>query len=282
MGTEAETTANSVIAQALENAGVRPANIELPSGTETEQAATPSLDGSPKGQTRGQELEVEDDSTPATKTPSEPTPDESTEQPLTKAEIQSAITEASSKFQSIMDKKINALNAQMQGTITALNQFFQAQENPDISGLSPEDQIQKRLDRLEKPTTPKIQIQSQPISEQPAQFYQQLVGFVDAVGLKVDDKRIDWAPDTDNAQTGFNRFLVSIKAAIVEDQTKVIQELKKNGDKVLTKVRRKTGVDEVSTTGPSGAGLPDTSKMTAIEKIQYGFDQQEEAAQAVK
>lgn len=282
MATEAETTANSVIAQALEKAGVRPSNIELPSEVKPEQVVTPSLDGLPKGQVKGQGLEVEDDSAPVTKAPSEAKPDEPTEQPLTKAEIQTAITEASSRFQSLMDKKINAINVQQQGMITALNQFFQTQENPDISGLSPEDQVQKRLERLEKPSQPKIQVQSQPISEQPAQFYQQLVGFVDTIGLTVDDKRIDWAPDTDNAQVGFNRFLVSIKAALVEDQTKAIQELKKNGDKVITKVRKQAGVDAVSTKGPSGAGLPDVSKMTPAQKIEYGFQLQEEAAQAAK
>ena len=282
MGTEAENAANSVIAQALENAGVRPANIEIPAEAETGQAGTPSLDGLPKGQVKGQELEGEDDSKPVTETPSESKSDETPEQPLTKAEIQTAITEASSKFQSIMDRKINALNAQMQGTVTALNQFFNAQENPDISSLPPEDQVQERLKRLEKPSQPKIQIQSQPISEQPTQFYQQLVGFVDAIGLKVDDKRLDWAPDTDNAQVGFNRFLVSVKSALVEDQTKVINELKKNGDKVISKVRKQTGVDAVSTKGPSGAGLPDISKMTPMQKIEYGFQQQAEAAQSAK
>ena len=167
----------------------------------------------------------------------------------------------------------------MQQTIGALNQFFQTQEDSRISGLSPEEQVQKRLDRLETGDKQLHIDTKQPIAEQPAQFYQQLVNFVDTVGLKIDDKRIDWAPGVDDPQVGFNRFLVSIKTALTEDQTKVIQELRAEGGKELAKVRKKTGVDKVSTIGPSGAGLPDISKLTPMEKIAYGYKVQEELSQ---
>lgn len=277
---------NAIIAAALEKAGVPPRNIELPPGTEQvkPKEGTPSLDGLPKAPVKGQ-LPVEGEEAPETGVEElePPESDEPIVQPLGKAEIESAITEASSKFQSIMDRKINHLQYQMQQTIGALNQFFQAQENPDISGLPTEEQTQRRLDRLEKPSQPKIQIQpNQPIEQQATQFYQQLVGFVDTVGLKIDDKRIDWAPDVHDPQAGFNRFLTSIKAALVEDQTKVISELKGDGDRVMTQLRKKTGVDKISTTGPSGAGLPDIDKMSPMEKIEYGFKVQDELSQVAK
>ena len=65
----------------------------------------------------------------------------------------------------------------------------------------------------------------------------------------------------------------------MEDQTKVIQELKNDGNRELQKVRKKTGVDKVSQSGPGGAGLLDLSKMTPMEKIEYGFKLQEQLAQ---
>lgn len=284
---KAETSANAIIAQALENAGVPSGNIEVTSEKveQTEaagKAIVPSLDGEVKGTVKGAGLEVEEETeTSETKTP-EPAEAEVEPKPelLSKSDTLAAINEASAKFQSMMDGKINQLQFQSKQIIGALNQFFQTQEDTSISGLPAEEQVQARLRRLESPAQPKIQIQpDQPIQQQTTQFYQQLVGFVDAVGLKVDDKRIDWAPDTDNAQTGFNRFLGSIKKALVEDQTKVIQELKNNGDKVISKIRKKTGVDKVSTTGPSGAGLPDMSKMNPMQKIELGYAQQKELSQ---
>uniref|UniRef100_A0A6M3JD50 Uncharacterized protein n=1 Tax=viral metagenome TaxID=1070528 RepID=A0A6M3JD50_9ZZZZ len=275
MVTEAGQSANSIIARALEAAGVPPRNIELPAdvGKETAHPNPYTPDGTPKGEVKGElVMEEAESSEPELTEPAESASAEKpTQQALSKAEIEAAINQASSKFQSIMDRKINQLQAQMTGTINALNQFFQAQETADISGLPENDQVLRRLERLEKGgKMPQIQVQ-QPIEQQSTQFYQQLVNFVDAVGLKVDDKRIDWAPDVSDPQTGFNRFLTSIKSALTEDQTKVIKELKENGDKEITKLRKKTGVDKVSTSGSSGAGTPDFSKMTPMEKIQYGY-----------
>ena len=286
MGNGETLSANAIIAQALENAGVPPRNIEIPPEPKPGEPVTgvgvPNLDGSPKGQVVGEELEPEEDETPEAK-PSEPKPGEPTVPPLGKADIEAAITEASSKFQSIMDRKINNLQVQMQQTIGALNQFFQSQEDSGISGLPENEQVMKRLERLEKPAQPKIQIQpGQPIEQQSTQFYQQLANFVDTVGLKIDDKRIDWAPDVDDPKTGFNRFLASIKAALVADQTKAIQDLKNTGDKELQKIRKKTGVDKVSTSGPGGTGIPNIDKMTPMEKIEYGYKVQEELSQVAK
>ncbi len=279
MVNEPSQSANAIIAKALQEAGVPPREIMLPSESEqSEPVANP--DGSLKGQVKG-ELEVEEPK-PVAKSP-ELEPAESVVQPFGKADIEAAINQASSKFQSMMDGKINQLQYQMQQTVGALNQFFQAQEDTGIAGLPVEEQTQRRLDRLEKGEQPKIQINTQqPVDQQPAQFIQRLADFVDAVGLKIDDKRIDWAPDTNDPQVGFNRFLVSIKASLVEDQTKVIKELKDNGGKVLTNLRKKIGVDKVSTTGPGGAGLPDIEKMTPMQKIEYGHKVQEELSQINK
>uniref|UniRef100_A0A6H1Z812 Uncharacterized protein n=1 Tax=viral metagenome TaxID=1070528 RepID=A0A6H1Z812_9ZZZZ len=280
MGNEANSSANSIIAEALQKAGVPPRNIELtPEVAKVEPTSKtnqlPSLDGLPKGQVMGEEQEPEETAV------SEPEPSkaESGKEPepqqLSKAEIDGLINQASSKFQSIMDTKINRLQAQMQGTVNALNQFFQAQEDSSLAGLPENEQITRRLERLEKGgAKPRIEIQ-QPIEQQPAPFYQYLANFVDATGLRIDDNRIDWAKDTNDPQVGFNRFLGSIKKALVEDQTKAIQELKNNGDREIQKIRKKTGVDKVSVTGPSGQGLPDIDKLTPFQKLEYAFAQQE-------
>jgi len=282
MVNEPEQSANAIIAQALQNAGVPPQNIELPPEADPGQAGqVPTLDGQPKGQVMGDNLGVEEPKPGEEPKPSEAKPGEPIAPPLGKAEIEAAITKATSEFQSLMDRKINQLHYQMQQTIGALNQFFQTQEDASLAGLPEGEQVTKRLERLEKSgQQPRIQIQpQQPIESQATQFYQQLVGFVDTVGLKVDDKRIDWAPNTSDPKTGFNRFLLSIKAALVEDQTKLIQELKDNGSKALQKVRKQAGVDKVGNSGPAGAGLPDIDKMTPIQKIEYGYKIQEELAQ---
>lgn len=289
MVSEPNESVNAVIAKALEDAGVPARNIEVPPGTEVKPGeGTPSLDGLPKGQVKGESPEekatreaAESSEAGAVKPPEAVKPGEPTEPVLDKTGIEALITDASSKFQSIMDKKINTLTFQMQQTIGALNQFFQTQESASIAGLPAEEQVQKRLEILEKGGLPKIQIQAQqPIEQQPVQFYQQLVNFVDTVGLKIDDKRIDWSPEPGiTPEVGFSRFLVSIKAALLADQTKVIKELKEGGAKVITNLRKKTGVDKVSVTPPSGAGIPDVDKMTPMQKIEYGFQQQEELSQ---
>jgi len=279
---EPNQTANSIIQQALQQAGVAPRNINLPADTGTELAFPNPYapEGAPKGQVKGELPAGEETSEAELAEPSEPKSAEpKAGQPLGKAEIEAAINQASSRFQSIMDRKLNQMQAQLTGTVDALNQFFENQENTSLTGLPAEEQVLRRLERLEKGTgQPKIQVQ-QPIEQQPVQFYQQLANFVDAVGMKIDDKRIDWAPNVSDPQTGFNRFLGSIKKALVEDQTKVIQELKKNGEKEIQNVRKKAGVDKVSQSGPGGAGLPDLSKMTPMQKIEYGFKLSEEAAQ---
>ncbi len=275
---------NALIVDALIAAGVPSRNIEVSAETVLGEPASKegrtNLDGSPKGQVK-QAQEPEIPEAPVIPVNTEPSKSESAkkpEQPLSKAEIEAALNQATSKFQSIMDRKINQLDAQMKSTINALNQFFQAQETTDISSLPENEQVLKRLERLEKGgQMPRIQIQ-QPIEQQPTQFYQQLVSFVDTVGLHVDDKRIDWAPDVSDPQVGFNRFLSSIKKALTEDQTKVIQELKNNGDREIQKLRKQTGVDKVSTHGAGGAGLPDLNKMTPFQKIEYALRQQEIAA----
>jgi len=283
---ESNQSVNAIIAQALENAGVQTKDIELPSEVVAEQVNTvPSLDGLPKGQTKGSELDVPEVKSEVAETPesSKPEPDAPTGTLLSKADMEAAVTEATSKFQSIMDKKINAINFQMQQTVGALNQFFQTQDDNNLANLPADEQVNKRLELLEKGgRQPRIQIQPQPINEQPAQYYQQLVNFVDTVGLKIDDKRIDWAPDTDNPQVGMSRFMASIKTALLADQTALVKNLRAEGEREIGKMRKKVGLDKVSTNGPSGAGTPDVSKMSAIQKIQYGVEQEALLSQVSK
>ena len=281
---QAEITANSIITQALENAGVPASGIELPAEVVEKQAGIPNLDGTPKGQTKGQ-LEPEEVVTEPVTKAAEPISAETTEQPLSKADIGALIDQASSRFQSVMDKKMNVLDFQMKQTVGALNQFFQTQEDSSIAGLPAEEQVIKRLERLEKPPQTKIQTEQPPQADTAGtQLYQYLVDMADVAGLKPDDKRLDWGGDLQVTQMSeiVNRFKVSVKAALVADQTKAVQELKDNGDKIISKVRKQAGVDKVSTVGPSGAGLPDVNKLSAIEKIDLGFKIQEELAQTNK
>jgi hypothetical protein len=104
MANEAEQAANSVIAQALQAAGVRESNIELPPDTgnklEPQNPYTP--DGTPKGEVKGEpgdssNVEPEDKSTLETK-PAQPKSEEpSSAKPLSKAEIDEAINQANSR-----------------------------------------------------------------------------------------------------------------------------------------------------------------------------------------
>lgn len=279
---------NSIVAEALQKAGVRPADISvLPEpGKSVEpsvepvqpaQPGKPNLDGTLKEQVKGAPLgDREPVVEPKVETPEplEPGTVEPVEQkPLTVTEITDIISQASSQFQSIMDKKIFALQTQTQGIINALNQYFESQENAGLSGLPEGEQVQKRLERLEGGTKgPRIQV-NQPVEQQPITYYQQMVNFVNTVGMRIDDKRIDWAGDTNDPKVGFDRFLVSIKTALTEDQTKAIKGLKDDGDKEIAKVRKKVGVDRVNTVGPSGKGLPDIEKMTPLEKLTFAYDQ---------
>ena len=286
MADELNQSSNDLIAAVLERAGVPSQNIELPPASEAElKGGTPSLDGLPKGQVKGDILEDTEEAVPSESKLPEPSEAESGEskvQLLDKAGIEALITGASSKFQGIMDRKINQINYQMQQQSIALNQFFQSQEDSSISGLPADEQVARRLERLEKGgQQSKINIQvDQPIEQQPVPYAQLCANVLDAIGINIDDKRIDWAKEPGiTAEAGFNRFLVSVKKSLAEDQTKAIQELKDNGNKEITKLRKKTGVDKVSIAGPSGAGLPDIDKMTSLEKINYGFQQAEELSQ---
>jgi hypothetical protein len=276
--------ANSVIAEALRNTGVPDREIKAEELTPkpVEKEPTPSqkrLDGQLKGQVKGQLPDEAETPAPTEeeKLVAEDVNSKTNSQTVSKEDIAALVEQASRNFQSIMDRKISQLNTQMQGTINALNQFFESQDNANLAGLPQDEQVMKRIERLEKGgQMPRIQMQ-QPIEQQSVNYVQNLLGFVEAVGLKPDDKRIDWAPDVSDPQIGFKRFSGSLKKALVEDQTRAIQDLKDNGDKEISKLRKKTGVDKVSTLGASGAGLPDVNKMTPFEKLTYAFQQEEVA-----
>jgi len=285
-----ESSTNTVIAEALAKAGVSSRNIELPkepvNGNGSAQARKNNLNSDPYGEGQPKGIVQGEQSVETKKTEGEPktseagTPKAKSEQAaLSKAEIESAINQASSRFQSIMDRRINQLQAQLQGTVLALNQFFQSQESQSMAGLPKEEQLERRLAAVEKGGTgafPRIPVQmQQPIESQAVNFFQQLVDTIDVAGLKVDDPRIDWARDTSDPETGRARFLKSIKTALVEDQTKAIESLKAEGNKEIQKVRKKSGIDKVSTHGASGSGNPDFEKMTPFQKLTYAFEHQE-------
>lgn len=276
----APSPVNAIIAQALEKAGVPEQNINIPAAEAAPVVPQPiGQNGLPLPPTMGQqEPVIEGAQPPKVETPGAP-PVEPIVPALSKADIETAITKATGNLQSLLDRKINAINTQMTNTIGALNQFFAAQEETSITGLPADEQVTRRLDRLEKPAAPKIHI-AQPAPEQPGQDpTAQLKEILAATGIAETDKRIDWAPEATTFQAGFTRFMASVKLMLLEDQTTAIQELKKNGTKEIAKLRKKTGVDEVSTSGPAGAGVGDTSKLTAMQKIELGYQQQEAAKQ---
>jgi hypothetical protein len=281
---DTDSVVNSVMAEALKAAGVPPREIKLeeptppaPSDNQTLPRKT-NMDGSLKGQIKGQLPDEADNIAPTEEEKlTEELNDQTKAQTLSKEEVAQLINQASINFQSIMDRKINALNNQMNQTVNALNQFFQTQDSASLNGLPPEEQVLKRLERLEKGgQMPAIQLQ-QPIQEQSSQFIQYLANIVDAVGLRIDDRRIDWAADVSDPNIGYTRFTASIKRALVEDQTKAIQEVKNNGEREISKIRKKTGVDKTSTGGASGAGLPNIDKMSPFDKLTYAFQQEEQA-----
>ena len=278
-GTTGEQALNSIVEQALKGAGVNPQDIHLPTG---EAPKVPSLDGKPKGEVKGSPLEVEEE-TSGMEEEKEPEAEKTEEaekpEPPTKAEFEAIINAATAKFQSIMDRRISQVQTQLSQTIQALNQYFQTQDDATFAGLPADEQILRRLERLEKGRAD-VKL-NESVSQQPAQFVRYLVGIVDSVGLKVDDNRIDWAPDTNDPEVGMSRFLTSIKKALTNDQTAALKQIKATGEKEILKLRKQMGIDKVSTKGPSGAGLPDISKLTPFEKIQLGFEQDRIAAQKV-
>ncbi len=283
---------DSIIAEALKSAGVPESDITIPPEIVQGEPAqgVPNLDGTPKGQTKGETpLEKLENEEPVDETPkpSEPKSGESPEQPLSKSDIETIITQATSKLQSLVDRKISGITTSMQQTNAALNQFFQTQEDSAIAGLPENEQLARRLERLEKGgTQAKIQVETtQPQPDAVAQqLYQYLIDMTDIAGLKKEDKRLDWAGDLAVGQTTeiVSRFKTSVKSALAEDQEKSIKDLKSDSDKVIAGVRKKTGVDKVSTSGPSGNGLPDLSKLTPMQKIELGIKIQEEQTQINK
>jgi len=287
----ADQVANSIISEALKNAGVPAREINLtpePPVVPVVKTVEPvnerktKLDGSLKGQVKGelmeeQEPDKDDVTDPDKVPPTEPKPAEQ----HSKEDIAALIDQASVKFQSIMDRKIFALNTQTQQIASALNQFFESQDNASFNGLPPEEQVLQRIKRLEEGgQRPKIQLQ-QPVAVNPVaqSTYQLFANLVDSVGLKIDDKRIDWSPElpASEMQTINNRFAASLKKALVEDQTKIITELKNSGEKEIGKIRKKSGVDRLSTSGAGGAGLPNVDGMTPFQKLEYASAQEAQA-----
>lgn len=271
-----EQSVSQIISEALQKVGVQAKDIQLPPEPTQTPPNVPTLDGQPKGAVFGV-LPVEE-KTP-TKEDAEATSDaelgEKVVPPITKAEIETLLNNTTSKFQSMIDRKINQLNTNMQNTIGVINQFLQSQDDASIAGLPEDMQIKKRLEKLEKGGKG-LQIPTQPVDQQPVNYYQNLVNFVDATGLKVDDKRIDWAPDETDPKEGFNRFLGSIKKALVQDQTNALLAIKKEGEKAIQQVRKKTGVDKVSMGGPAGAGTKDIDKMSPFQKLEYAFQMKDQ------
>ncbi len=269
---------NSVIAEALSKAGVtelgQPKPPEPAEGAPVEPI--PNLDGTLKGETKGEPgspIEPVSETPVVEPVPAEPVSGDKVV-PLGKEDLVAFLDEASSKFQSIMDRKINSIAAQMQTQSSALTEFFRSQDEASLASLSPEEQTLKRLERLEKSPVPAAQ---PPHDNGTSPDYNSICASVlQTVGLKPSDERLDWAKEAGiTPEIGFTRFLGSVQKAFVEDQTTVLKTLKDTGDKAIAAVRKKAGVDEVPNKPPGGNALPDIDKLTPLQKLEYAYSQAE-------
>jgi hypothetical protein len=271
--------ANDIVAQALKEAGVPARNIELPADKGDGNKPLAPTTGEPKGDAQGADLETQQRATPQAVS-SKPESTETEGKPLTMADIEKALDGATRKFQSITDKRIAQLQNQFQSVSNSLNTMVQSKEDAELASLPEDEQLKRRVEKLEKGGRPPTPIPA-PAAEQVTAVYQRLADMVDLAGLKIDDPRIDWAPDVPAGDfaTGYARFKTSIKAALAEDTKKAIEGVKTEGNKELTKLRKQLGVDKVSTSGTSGKGTPDIDKLTPAEKIKLGFELERQQAQ---
>ena len=250
-----DTETQAIVEKALREAGVPPENINLTPDEVTPPIAFPPRPGVVYQPPKAEEgVEGKKEITP-TKV------EEPTEKPLTKAEIVQMLDEHSRRFQSITDRRV----AQLQGQLgTALHQLQQAQEARALEGMPIEDQLKVRLDRLEKQF-------GQPAPQQPVISYEDVVGYVQSFGLKQDDPRLDWAAEEANPNAGLKRLQTSIAKAVKEDNEKAVKASKNEAQKAIAKLRKDLGVDKVSTSGASGAGMPNLDKLSPLEMIDLGF-----------
>ena len=251
-----DTGTQAIVEKALREAGVPPENINLTPDEVTPPVAFPPRPGVVYQPPKAEEgVGGKKEATP-TKV------EEPTEKPLTKAEIVQILDEHSRRFQSITDRRV----AQLQGQLgTALQQLQQAQEARALEGMPIEDQLKVRLDRLEK------QFGQPAPQQQPVISYEDVVEYVQSLGLKPDDPRLDWAAEEDNPNAGLKRLQTSIAKAVKEDNEKAVKASKDEAQKAIAKLRKDLGVDKVPTSGASGAGIPNLDKLSPMEKIDLGF-----------
>jgi len=267
---------DAIVAQALKEAGVPSRNIP-PVAEKATLPPVPRVDGKLKGATKGADNLVEppeeqahEETSPSEVAPPEPT---DKEQLLSKKDIESILDMATRKFQSIVDSRTARLNSQVQAT---LNQFVQGQNEAYISTLPEEEQLKLRnqqlQDRVDKLEQTGLQ-PAAPIAQQSVPFIQYLANIVDAVGLRIDDKRIDWAPSETTMEAGMSKFISSVKKALGEDRKTEAEKLKNEHEQSIKKLRKTLGVDRVASSSPGGAGSPNLEKMTPVEKMEYAYRQ---------
>lgn len=272
-----EVNTGEIIKEALVKAGVRESTIELPT--------LPPTDGKPKGAVMGARLEAQ--IAPIPTDGSKPAPVDTTipkvaitEPVLTKSDINAIMEQTLRRFQSITDKRIAQIQVQFQPLTESVNKLIQSQEETQFALLPEEEQYKARIKRLEKQVNQTVQVQPQttvqPSDQAQTQFYQNLVDMVDIAGLQIDDKRIDWAPDAQDFQIGFTRFKTSVKNATLEDQKKATEAVKTEMESEIKKLRKKTGIDKVGSSGASGSGDPDVEKLSPFEKLKLGFQIEQE------
>lgn len=288
-----DPTVNSIVQAALAKAGVPSTNIGKDDNTgvskvaqEGENAVLPNdrrLDGKLKGSTKDTGLtdeseELDPNAKPA-KNESQSSPnkdkgDKEEKTPSTK-EILDAFDKGLSRIQSVYDRRMNQIQQSINGISTIVTSITQKQEESDIASLPADQQLLRRIERLEKgkaPGQPQSNVNpQQSIDTQVPQFYQFLVNVADGLGIKIDDSRIDWAPDAADFKTGMGRFMSSLKAIQSEEFRKQASDLKKEADTEIQKVKNKVGYNRVATSGASGAGRPNLSNVSPMQKIRAGL-----------
>ena len=273
-----ETVANSIIEQALKDAGVAPRDIhpETVSSNgagKVEPDKLPQIPALPKiGETKNGEIET---ITVPTTTPKSSEPTVATNN-VSLDQFKKMMEEQTRSIQSMTDKKL----AQIEKNVQAINQSIadqkKAKEDAELESLPPDEKrfrkLELELQRSRNPQTSTVQSNPQLQQQIIAITYQRCLDMADTAGLSIEDSRLDWCKELTSEQVDpvvvTARFKASVKKALTEDTKKAIDSVTQSG---LKKIRKQSGIDHVSTSGSSGSGTPDIDKLSPAEKIAEGF-----------
>lgn len=294
-GNKVDQALNDVVNNALKAAGINLADVQQPpqgtppvapatTTTPPTTPATPTQDVSQKAKKNLTHRVPEAPAPTATPASSEKTPEgdkapEDGKVSLSKADIDAMLTDVSRRFQSTIDRRLAQVEAKTTAVMNSLTQMSAKQEEIELAALPEEERLKKEVQILkERVNNPKPQPSpGQTLGDAASQpnVMTQIAVALDILGIKVDDKRLDWALDTNDYATGMARLQTSIRNIVNADKQDVAKRAKEALDVELAKVRKELKLDKVNHSGPSGSDNVDTSKLSPLEKISYGLRQRE-------